>query len=46
MNQQILEVNGNSLFGLKHREVVMAIKNAFDGPMDKVIKFVVLDTVH
>lgn len=43
VNQQILQVNGNSLFGLKHREVVMEIKNAFDGPMNKVIEFVVLD---
>ena len=44
VNQQILEVNGQSLFGLKHREVVMAIKTGFDGPLNKVIEFVVLDT--
>ena len=44
VNQQILEVNGNSLFGLKHREVVMEIKNAFDGPLNKVVEFVVLDS--
>lgn len=43
VNQQLLEVNGRSLFGLKHREVVMEVKNAFDGPMNKTIEFVVLD---
>ena len=43
VNQQILEVNGKSLFGLKHREVVMVIKEAFDGPLNKVIEFVILD---
>lgn len=43
VNQQILEVNGKSLFGLKHREVVMEIKSAFDGPINKIIEFVVLD---
>ncbi len=44
VNQQILEVNGVSLFGLKHREVVMAIKNGFDGPLNKEIVFVVVDS--
>ena len=44
VNQQVLQVNGNSLFGLRHREVVMQIKSGFDGPMNKVIEFVVLDT--
>ncbi len=44
VNQQILEVNGKSLFGLKHREVVMEIKNSFDGPLNTVIEFVVLDS--
>jgi hypothetical protein len=43
INQQVLQVNGNSLFGLRHREVVMLIKDAFDGPMNKIIEFVVLD---
>ena len=44
VNQQILEVNGHSLFGLRHRDVVMVIKSAFDGPMNKNIDFVVLDS--
>jgi len=43
VDQQILDVGGTSLFGLKHRDVVMAIKAAFDGPIGKKIKFVVLD---
>ncbi len=43
-NQQILQVNDTSLFGLKHRDVVMEIKTAFEGPMNKTIKFVVLDS--
>lgn len=43
VNQQILAVGGKSLFGLKHREVVMEVKSAFEGPMNKVIEFVVLD---
>ena len=44
VDQQILEVGGTSMFGLKHRDVVMAIKAAFDGPIGKKIKFVVFDT--
>ena len=43
VNQQVLQVNGKSLYGLKHIEVVKEVKSAFDGPMNKVIEFVVLD---
>ena len=43
VNQQVLQVNGKSLYGLKHRDVVMEIKSAFDGPLNKIIEFVVLD---
>ena len=39
IGQQILAVNGKSLKGLKHKDAVLAIKNAFDGPMQKVIEF-------
>ena len=42
-DQQILTVNGKSLKGLKHKEAVLAIKNAFEGPINKVVEFVVLD---
>ena len=44
VNQQLLQINGRSFFGLKHREVVMEIKKAFEGPMNKVLEFVVLDS--
>ena len=43
VGQQILQVNGTSLKGLKHRDTVMTIKNAFEGPLNKKIEFVVLD---
>ena len=43
VGQQILAVNGKTLKGLKHKEAVLAIKNAFDGPMQKVIEFVLLN---
>ena len=43
MGQQILQVSGTSLFGLKHRDTVMAIKNAFEGPLNKTMEIVVLD---
>ena len=43
VGQQILQVSGTSLFGLKHRDTVMAIKNAFEGPLNKTMEIVVLD---
>jgi len=43
VGQQILQVNDTSLKGLKHRDTVMTIKNAFEGPLNKTIKFVVMD---
>lgn len=42
-DQQILAINGKSLKGLKHKEAVLAIKTAFEGPINKVVEFVVLD---
>ena len=42
VGQQILKVNGHSVYGLKHRDVVMNIKEAFKGPLNKTIEFVVL----
>ena len=42
IGQQILAVNGKSLKGLKHKEAVLAVKNAFEGPMQKVVEFVLL----
>lgn len=43
VGQQILTVGGKSLKGLKHKDAVITIKNAFDGPMNKKIEFVVLE---
>lgn len=43
VGQQILAISGKSLHGLKHKEAVIAIKNAFEGPINKVLEFVVLD---
>ena len=43
MGQHILFVNGQPLKNLSHKDAVMAIKNAFDGPIGKEIEFVVLD---
>ena len=43
VGHQILEVNGSSVYGLKHRDVVMNIKDAFEGPLNKTIEFVVLE---
>ena len=43
IGHQILTVNGKSLKGLKHKDAVMAIKTAFDGPLNKVIEFVLHD---
>ena len=43
VGQQLLQVDDTSLHGLKHRDTVMAIKSAFEGPMNKTITFVVLD---
>lgn len=42
MGQYILAINGKSLKGLKHKEVVQAIKSAFEGPMNKVIELTTL----
>ena len=36
-------MSGTSLAGLKHKEVVMTIKNAFEGPLNKTLELVVLD---
>lgn len=43
VGQQILSVNGQSLYGLKHKDVVMAIKSAFEGPLNKTIEFTILE---
>ena len=43
MNQQLLEIEGQSLHGLKHKDVVMCIKHAFEGELGKVIDFTVVD---
>ena len=42
IGQQILTINGKTLKGLKHKDAVMAIKTAFDGPLNKVVEFVLL----
>jgi hypothetical protein len=44
VGHQVLQVDDTSLHGLRHKETVMAIKSAFEGPMNKTITFVVLDT--
>ena len=41
--QQILAVNGKSLYGLRHKEAVLTIKNCFEGPINKVMEFVVIE---
>ena len=43
VGQQLLQVENTSLCGLRHKETVMAIKGAFEGPMNKTLTFVVLD---
>jgi hypothetical protein len=43
LGQQLLQVDNTSLHGLRHKETVMAIKAAFEGPMNKTLTFVVLD---
>lgn len=43
MGQHILFINGQALKELNHKDAVMAIKTAFDGPIGKKIEFVVLD---
>lgn len=43
VGQQLLQVDEVSLHGLKHKDTVMAIKSAFEGPINKTIQFVVLD---
>lgn len=43
VGQQILQVSGTNLSGLKHKEVVMTIKSAFEGPLNKTLEFVVLE---
>ena len=40
----MLQVDDTPLHGLRHSETVMAIKGAFEGPMNKTITFVILDT--
>jgi len=42
VGQQILQVNNTSLKGLKHRDAVMTIKNAFDAA-EKTLNITVLD---
>ena len=42
VGQYILAINGKSLKGLTHKEVVQAIKSAFEGPMNKVIELTIL----
>ena len=44
VGHQVLQVDDTSLHGLRHKETVMAIKSAFEGPMNKTITFVVLDS--
>jgi hypothetical protein len=44
IGQQILQVENTSLYGLRHKETVMAIKAAFEGPMNKTLTFVILNT--
>ena len=44
LGQQILEVDGSSLHGLRHREVVMAVKESFEGPLNKILTLTVLHT--
>ena len=43
VNQQLLEVKGQSLQGIKHRDEVMCIKHTFEEELRKVIIFTVLD---
>ena len=43
VDQQLLEIEGQTLHGLKHKDVVMAIKHAFEGELGKVIDFTILD---
>lgn len=43
VGQQILQVDSTSLHGFRHKETVMTIKSAFEGPMNKTITFIVLD---
>ena len=44
VGQQLLQVDSTSLHGLKHKDTVMTIKSAFEGPLNKTITFTVLDT--
>ena len=37
-------MENTSLYGLRHKETVMAIKAAFEGPMNKTLTFVILNT--
>ena len=46
MGQQLLQVDSTSLHGLRHKDTVMAIKSAFEGPMNKTITFIVLDNME
>ena len=43
VGQQVLSVDGQSLYGLKHKDVVMAIKSAFEGPLNKTIDLIILE---
>ena len=43
VGQQILSVGGQCLFNLRHKEVVMAVKSAFEGPLQKTLELVLLD---
>ncbi len=43
VGQQLLSVGGQSLYNLRHKEVVMAVKSAFEGPLEKTLELVVLD---
>ena len=43
LGQQLLQVDDTSLYGLRHKETVMTIKGAFEGPMNKTLTFIVLD---
>ena len=42
VGQQILQVNGTSMKGLKHKEAVLCIKNAFSNA-EKTMNIIVLD---
>ena len=44
VGHQVLQVDDTPLHGLRHKETVMAIKGAFEGPMNKTMTFVILDT--